>query len=246
MPQHMPFVDRFQASNTGRTPEFSDKLAQLGLLNIADTGLSPAQRSMLTTLGSREIGTQSRLLDALLQRRFAGSPGTQGTAFGDALVAQSAQRQQQALTDLLGNIDRTALDRQMQALQTLFQGESGQAARQFAGKEAERSRRFGALSQAGQGVGQGVGESGILQSISGRKFKKNIRPASIAKLLKAVRGAEVKNFEFKGGNENHVGVIADEAPTPMKVNNQMISLPDAIGMLIGAIQALDKKIEALA
>ncbi len=87
-------------------------------------------------------------------------------------------------------------------------------------------------------------------SASSREYKKDIVPLTedekkimLQKLLKT----EVVHFKYKSvPDENHIGVIAEDAPDEIvDKNKKALSSGDAIGMLIAAIKAQQKQIESL-
>jgi len=149
--------------------------------------------------------------------------------------------------DYLSQINEAGLGRQFQASQLLFGEEQAYNQRRFQekmGKKAMIGNIVGGLLGAGGQIAGGA------IAASSKDFKKNIKSANTKSLLNALREVDVKKFQYKSemgmGGKEHVGVLAEEAPMEMKAGSKAINLPDAVGMIIAAIQSLADRMDRFA
>jgi hypothetical protein len=87
-----------------------------------------------------------------------------------------------------------------------------------------------------------------LMAFSSKEFKEDKRPATGS--LEAVRRMPVGEWKYKDGiadGGEHIGPYAEDFQAATgKGNGKMINLMDAVGVTMGAVQQLDKKVDALA
>ena len=196
-------------------------------------GFKPGEKEGLTSDISRQLGAQTNLQRALLNERLAATPGASGTAFGDAVQNQLVRGQQDALQNALSGLNQLGFDRQTLAAQTLYGGQQRSA-----------ERKAGILGGLISGAGS------VAAAASSKDYKENIKAADPAKLLQALNKTKVKKFRYKKSRpeddgRTHVGVLAEEAPQAMLADAKHISIPDSIGLLLGAVKALSGKIDKL-
>lgn len=226
----------------GQLAADEEMLGRRGLLAmIAGGGFAPGERDTLMQQAARQTGTQGNLQAALLGERLSATPGARGSAFADAQYSALARGQQDALQDYLANITAAGAQRQMAALGELFASEQGYNQRRSTEKMAKQQAISSGLGSLFSSAGE-AGGAAIMKS--GRKFKKDIRPADTRNLLDAVESLNVKNFKYKNpsdGPGEQVGLIAEESPEMIKAGDQHLDLVKIVGMLLGAVQELAKE-----
>ncbi len=96
-------------------------------------------------------------------------------------------------------------------------------------------------------IGQAVGTAiSLVAMFSSEELKDKIEdgPSLLDKLSKV----RVDKWKYKEGPHNHIGPYAEEFNDAFGVNQenrQLINLVDAVGVALGSIKELDKKVEAL-
>lgn len=234
----------------GRTSSPEDKLGRIGLMGVISGGgfLGDAKRQAQAAFG-RDLGAQRALETSLLNERL--SPGMRGTAFADAARGQLYGQQLEAQGRFAGQLEQQGQERALQALSMLFGSEETDAVRRAQEKAQKKAMWGQALGAIGGAIGGGI--AGLFnkdKTASSREFKKNIRPVSKRKLAEALKGIDLKTFEYKddmpeADGKEHVGMIAEEAPDMIRAGQSHISLSDALGMAIGSIQDIMARLEKL-
>lgn len=237
-----------------RSASPDDKLGRYGLMQlIANRGFGPGEFDRI--LGSltqdlqRAGGARLGLQSALLNQRNAGLPGGGGTAFQDAgtnaLFQEQNNAANQALSQARQGLTQYGLDVRNNALGQLFADESAAA-----GRRKDKDDK-------GAGIVSGLATlgTGIAAAASSIDYKQDVKPANTTSLLDAVKGLNVVNFKYKDGmvqngqmedpTKEHVGLLAEESPNMIKADEKSLSLPDMLGLLMGAFQELMKEFEAL-
>ncbi len=111
-----------------------------------------------------------------------------------------------------------------------------QAENRKANKKANRNSMFGTI--AGIGIG--------LLSLSSEKAKD--KRGEPDKLLHKLRKTRVEKWNYKGEEREHIGPYAEEFNELFGVGKDhphMINLIDSVGVALGAIKELDKKVESI-
>lgn len=254
MPVYNPAYDpsAIVAANPGkRIGELANNEAMLGRLGLLQTiaggGYMPGQRDQFIGDLNRQLGLQSGTERILLNRRLAATPGTQDTAFGDALSQQFAAQQQNALAGYTSNLDQAGMERQQQALSQLFGAEEANAGRRFEEKQAKRAAIGSGVNSLFSAAGTAIGASSV-------DFKQNIKdldPEKIKQFLVSINKIDLKKFRYKPGIDDdgqmeHIGPMAENAPPEVVTpDGKGINMMNMIGLLIGSVQALSKDLELL-
>lgn len=149
------------------------------------------------------------------------------------------------------------LQQNMMALGRGVQGQAisgmGSAANMEANRNIQNQQIYG-QNQSNMwgtiGTIGGMAATGLI--MSDEKKKKNIRPASARKALKDVESVELKHFDYKPGQsggrveQGHIGGMAGDMPTRMTTPDQLgVDLGDSVMTLVGATQALSKRLDKL-
>lgn len=234
----------------GRSSSPEDKMGRIGLQAVIAGGgyLGDAKRQAQGAF-ARDLGAQRGLETALLNERL--SPGMRGTAFADAARSQLYGQQLDAEGRFAGQLEQQGQDRVLQSLNLLFGSEETNAVRRAQEKAQKKAMWGQALGAIGGALGGGIADLFKKdKTASSREFKKNIRPVSKRKLAEALKGIDLKTFEYKddmpeADGKEHVGMIAEEAPDMIRAGQSHISLSDALGMAIGSIQDIMARLEKL-
>ena len=100
-----------------------------------------------------------------------------------------------------------------------------------------------AASQSGfAGILGTLGGAGLTM-FSSKDFKKNIKDMDTKEALELVQNMKSKKWTYKGDDAEHIGVIAEEAPKEVQtLKGKAVHVGDEVGILIGAVQELAKKV----
>lgn len=81
---------------------------------------------------------------------------------------------------------------------------------------------------------------------SSRELKDTQGPADPDAMLKAVRSWDLDHWKYKGEDTPHIGTYAEDFNKSLGLPEKpVIEFPDMFGALTGAIQSLDKKVQAI-
>lgn len=162
------------------------------------------------------------------------------TSAGSAAMQTTAGNNAQAagLSSIMGQGYQAAMTGYGNQANTLNQQYQNQLNAWQANQQQSNSLWGGLGSLAGMG----------LMAFSSKEFKKDKRPATGS--LEAVRRMPVGEWKYKDGiadGGEHIGPYAEDFQAATgKGNGKMINLMDAVGVTMGAVQQLDKKVDALA
>ena len=96
-----------------------------------------------------------------------------------------------------------------------------------------------------RGIGAGGGNFFVAST---REVKKNIEPFSKS-ALDIINSTDIVSFEFEQGGlegEIHIGFIAEDTPEELATSaHDQIVIPSSLGILMKALQELDKKLQIL-
>lgn len=90
------------------------------------------------------------------------------------------------------------------------------------------------------GFGQLLGVG--LSMFSSRRLKKNVRPS---KAMEAARDMPVKDWTYKGDDEEHTGPMAEDAAKAIGGDGLTLNVGDVAGVALGATQDLDRRLRRL-
>lgn len=198
---------------------------------VAEPALQSFQSEVIPSIlqGSANLGAKGgSSIDRQLARAGERLEGT----LAQQLAGLQFGQQQQGISNLLG-LGQSALGQPAFGLQQ--QGLSPMA--QFI---------LGLTGAASQGVGAGVGAAAAASSAD---YKENINEYEDA--LEKVKDLKVKKYDYKedfGGRKNCVGLIQEECPDELKVEQEGLKLVDVYGlasMLVQAVKELTNKVEKL-
>lgn len=162
------------------------------------------------------------------------------TSAGSAAMQTTAGNNAQAagLSSIMGQGYQAAMTGYGNQANTLNQQYQNQLNAWQANQQQSNSLWSGLGSLAGMG----------LMAFSSKEFKEDKRPATGS--LEAVRRMPVGEWKYKDGiadGGEHIGPYAEDFQAATgKGNGKMINLMDAVGVTMGAVQQLDKKVDALA
>lgn len=162
------------------------------------------------------------------------------TSAGSAAMQTTAGNNAQAagLSSIMGQGYQAAMTGYGNQANTLNQQYQNQLNAWQANQQQSNSLWGGLGSLAGMG----------LMAFSSKEFKEDKRPATGS--LEAVRRMPVGEWKYKDGiadGGEHIGPYAEDFQAATgKGNGKMINLMDAVGVTMGAVQQLDKKVDALA
>lgn len=112
----------------------------------------------------------------------------------------------------------------------------------YMGQNAENQREgemWGAL-------GSGIGAIGSALAFSSQALKDRVDTPSTSDILNNVRELSLDRWKYKGVDQAFLGPYAEEFTKRFGVGDgKTINLIDAVGVLLGAVKELDKKIMAL-
>lgn len=134
-------------------------------------------------------------------------------------------------------------------------GTGFQGANALAGGLANTMMNQGNLAfsgQAAQNQNQGqmwgnlIGGIGALAAFSSKALKEKVGTPSTEQILSNVREMALDKWKYKGINQEFIGPYAEEFTQRFGVGDgKTINMVDAIGVLMGAVKELDKKIARL-
>jgi hypothetical protein len=162
------------------------------------------------------------------------------TSAGSAAMQTTAGNNAQAagLSSIMGQGYQAAMTGYGNQANTLNQQYQNQLNAWQANQQQSNSLWSGLGSLAGMG----------LMAFSSKELKEDKRPATGS--LEAVRRMPVGEWKYKDGiadGGEHIGPYAEDFQAATgKGNGKMINLMDAVGVTMGAVQQLDKKVDALA
>lgn len=165
------------------------------------------------------------------------------TSAGSAAMQTTAGNNAQAagLSSIMGQGYQAAMTGYGNQANTLNQQYQNQLNAWQANQNASSSL-WGGIGQ----VGGMLGASAIMSS--SKEYKEDKRPAKGS--LEALRRMPVEQWKYKDGIEDggqHIGAYAEDFHAATgKGDGKSIPVVDAIGITMGAIQDLDKKVDALA
>lgn len=138
-------------------PELSDIAGQKELRKIiANQGLSPEQRAMMSAAMSRTLGRATEADQEALSRRLA-AQGISNTGLGNAALTGAQGNLLSAYQQSLSNVDQQSLSAYLNAVNALFGGEMGEAARRSAEKMQEEAIKGQLIGKLGQAAGSYAG-----------------------------------------------------------------------------------------
>ncbi len=224
-----PASGRFAA--TERSADTATALASAG-----------AQNNARTTLKNQAVALQA---DAANMGRGLPSQATQalglGVQTGNSIVGNnvstnSARNQSVGILQSGYSTAMQGYGQQANILNNLYQN-------QLSGWKAEQSL----ASSNAAGIGQAVGSLAGLLFQSDADAKEDKKPAK--GMLQAVRGLPVQEWSYKPGEGDggrHIGTYAQDFQRETgKGDGRSIPVIDAIGVTMGAIKELDKKVDRL-
>lgn len=163
------------------------------------------------------------------------------TSAGSAAMQTTAGNNAQAagLSSIMGQGYQAAMTGYGNQANTLNQQYQNQLNAWQANQQSSNSLWGGLGSMAGMGM---------MAFASSKELKEDKRPAKGS--LEAVRRMPVEEWKYKDGIEDggqHIGAYAEDFHAATgKGDGKSIPMVDAIGITMGAIQDLDKKVDALA
>jgi hypothetical protein len=183
-------------------------------------------------------GEQER---ALVNRRFANTAGFDNSAFGDSIVGAQIAGENNRIQNSLANLRQSNISQRLNAANALNTGNLQQ-------QGILRNNQSKGILPDLLGAGASLGSAAILASSKDKK--RRIRKADTRELLEMAKGIDVKKFRFRPGEpeddgREHIGQIAEDAPNDISIAGKAIDVGDTIGMLLGAVQELNTKIEQL-
>lgn len=128
----------------------------------------------------------------------------------------------------------------------------GQYNAQMQQANANRAGFNSLLGTAGMGFaimnpfGWGAAASGAAAA-SSRNYKENGTSVDKHEMLDVVNNLDVERWNYKGEERTHIGAYAEDFNTAIGNNHEAdkISYTDAIGVLMGSVQALTERVEEL-
>ena len=100
-------------------------------------------------------------------------------------------------------------------------------------------------SKEGARIGEGVGANVAAGMMSDERAKDVMGGVESSEGLDAIMRIPLARYYYKGGNEEHVGGMAqDMPPDVLSGDGSTVDIPSYLGMLTGAIQRLYQKLQA--
>lgn len=229
---------------TGRTA-----IPELGIEETASqTGLTGQIRS-----AREDAATASDVTEGIFERRTRGqnlSPRQRAAAkkrlslnrrIGQADAAATTRRtSRQLATDAergAGGLEDMIFGQQLAGLTDLANAQGQRQVRE-AQERAQKKANRNAM------IAQGVGLVAALALSSESAKDKRGKATGLLNRLKAVR---VDRWNYKGEDQEHIGPYAEEFNETFGVGKEhpeMISLVDAMGVIMGSVKELNEKVEA--
>lgn len=120
---------------------------------------------------------------------------------------------------------------------------ANQAKMAYEGQNAENQQQGGMWGELGSGIGAAAG---IAKYFSSKKLKDYDSTPSTREILKNVRDLSIDKWKYKGIDQKFIGPYAEEFRDRFGVGDgKTINMIDAMGVMLGAIKELDRKIANL-
>ena len=209
--------------------------------NATALAAAGAENNARNTVRNQALSLQADAVN--MGKGLAVNPGASlglSTSAGSAAMQTTAGNNAQAagLSSIMGQGYQAAMTGYGNQANTLNQQYQNQLNAWQANQQQSNSLWGGLGSLAGMG----------LMAFSSKEFKEDKRPAKGS--LEAVRRMPVGEWKYKEGISDegeHIGPYAEDFQAATgKGNGKMINLMDAVGVTMGAVQQLDKKVDALA
>lgn len=208
----------FGLALAGRGQQFGERSRQF------DTGLAQGQfYNQAQGLRSAEEMQRAQIANAIAQQQFGNDITSRNQGFNE-------------LGLLMGQSPSMPLAN--------FQGPGaidvmGPQIAQMNAQNANRGNLFGSLLSAGTSLGSAA-------LLSSRAFKEIDGDEDTEALLKAIEKLPVQRWRYKGDQAPHVGTMAEDWRDVTGLGDgQSIAVVDAIGVMMGAMQALAKRVRQL-